>query len=101
MLGYPYPTGIDFRINLGDDWYDAAVRTGVLHVDGYFICRYDNFDDQGRPREVRAVRLVPTRGGWDHHYTPSPATVCWEGDQPTLRWHVNDDEEAWRAHLRG
>lgn len=101
MYGLPYETGIDLRINLGEEWYEIAKRTGLLDVDGYFICCYDSFDELGRPVEVRAVRLVPTMGGEDWMYIPSPATVSWDGDRPSLRWHVTDDDAAWHAHLRG
>lgn len=100
IYGIPYETGIDFRINLGLEWYEAATRTGVTDVDGFFICRYNSFDELGRPVEVRAVRLVPTMGGEDWEYIPSPATIAWEGDRPSLRWRYLDDDAAWHAHIR-
>lgn len=100
MLGFPHEAGISMYLSLGEDWYEVAGRTGVLEVGGYFICRYDTFDDQGRPREVRAVRLVPTCGGEDWQYIPSPATICWDGEHSMIRWHVPDDEAAWRAYGR-
>jgi len=99
MLGFPHPTGIDLRINLGQEWYETAKRTGVLEVGGYFISRYDSFDDQGRPVKVQAVRLVETDRGPDWEYIPSPATIRWGGDQPTLRWRVPDDKKAWKRYI--
>ena len=86
-----------------DAGYVTAIRSPAVtsfRVEGYFICRYDTFDDQGRPREVRAVRLVPTCGGEDWQYIPSPATICWDGEHSMIRWHVPDDEAAWRAYGR-
>lgn len=43
---------------------------------------------------------MPTLGGEDWEYIPGPATIVWEGDDPSLRWLYRDDDEAWQAHLR-
>lgn len=97
LIGFPYEASISMYISLREDWYEVARRTGVIEVDGYFLCRYDSFDDQGRPTAVRAVRLVPTMGGEDWQFIPSPATITWDADQPHLTWNIVDDEAAWAA----
>lgn len=101
VCGFPYPGCIVVEIKLDQDWYDAAQRTGVLEVDGYFICRYDAFDDQGRPTAVLALRAnartFSPYGDGDWCYLDIPATIVWDGDEPRLVWEFPDDESAAKA----
>jgi hypothetical protein len=84
------------EVALGDGWLEGAERCGVLVVDGHFLLGYRSFDEEGRPVQVDALRILPTDGvpatyiPSGPEYAISPATIDWSGDVPALVWDEDD-----------
>jgi hypothetical protein len=84
------------EVALGEEWLEAAERCGVLVVDGHFLLGYRSFDEEGRPVQVDALRILPTDGvpatyiPSGPEYAISPSTIDWSGDVPALVWDEDD-----------
>jgi hypothetical protein len=93
----PTDESIFGTVSLDRAWLKGAERSGLTEIDDHFVLAYRKFDDQDRPIEVDALRLLPTAFGLgsDLEYTASPATVTWIVGVPFLYW--NDQHSAVAA----
>jgi hypothetical protein len=88
------------EVALGEEWLEGAERCGVLVIDGHFLLRYRSSDDDARPVEVDALRILPTAGTpataipSAPEFASSPATIDWSGTAPALVW---DEENLLKA----
>jgi hypothetical protein len=97
----PTDESIFGTVTLDRAWLKGAGRSGLTEIDDHFVLAYRKFDDQDRPIEVDALRLLPTAFGLgsDLEYTASPATVTWIVGVPFLYWNDQDSAVAAAAWL--